>query len=47
MIEKYRCETISIEDVEFEEDDLEFDTLFSDKLDNYSNQDEDNPCNHR
>ena len=29
MIEKYRKETIDIEDVEFEEVDLEFDTLFS------------------
>ena len=28
MIETYRCETIDIEDVEFEEYDLEFDTLF-------------------
>ena len=28
MIEKYRRETIDIEDVEFEEYDLEFDTLF-------------------
>ena len=31
MIEKYRKETIDIEDVEFEEYDLEFDTLFPDK----------------
>lgn len=46
MIEKYRKETIDIEDVEFEEVDLEFDTLFPDKLDNSSNQDEDNPCNY-
>ena len=30
MIEKYRCETIDIEDVEFEEYDLELDTLFPD-----------------
>ena len=30
MIEKYRRETIDIEDVEFEEVDLEFDTLFPD-----------------
>lgn len=30
MIEKYRRETIDIEDVEFEEYDLEFDTLFPD-----------------
>ena len=31
MIEKYRRETIDIEDVEFEEVDLEFDKLFPDK----------------
>ena len=31
MIEKYRRETIDIEDVEFEEYDLEFNTLFPDK----------------
>ena len=31
MIEKYRAETIDIEDVEFEEYDLELDTLFPDK----------------
>ena len=31
MIEKYRKETIDIDDVEFEEVDLEFDTLFPDK----------------
>ena len=30
MIQKYRAETIDIEDVEFEEVDLEFDTLFPD-----------------
>ena len=30
MIEKYRRKTIDIEDVEFEEYDLEFDTLFPD-----------------
>ena len=30
MIEKYRKETIDIEDVEFEEVDLEFDALFPD-----------------
>ena len=30
MIQKYRAETIDIEDVEFEEVDLEFDTLFHD-----------------
>ena len=28
MIQKYRAETIDIEDIEFEETDLEFDTLF-------------------
>ena len=28
MIAKYRAETLDIEDVEFEEADLEFDTLF-------------------
>lgn len=28
MIQKYRAETIDIEDVEFDEVDLEFDTLF-------------------
>ena len=31
MIDKYRKETIDIEDVEFEEYDLEFDSLFPDK----------------
>ena len=41
MIQKYRAETIDIEDVEFEEVDLEFDTLFpekppSEKNSNYS-----------
>lgn len=30
MIEKYRAETIDIEDVEFEEVDLELDSLFPD-----------------
>ncbi len=30
MIEKYRKETIDIEDVEFDEVDLEFDALFPD-----------------
>ena len=30
MIEKYRKKTIDIEDVEFEEVDLEFDALFPD-----------------
>lgn len=33
MIKKYRAETIDIEDVEFEEVDLEFDTLFALKQD--------------
>ena len=33
MIDKYRKETIDIEDVEFEEVDLEFDTLFPDPKD--------------
>ena len=46
MIEKYRRETIDIEDVEFEEYDLELDTLFPDKSDNYRNQDEDDSRNH-
>ena len=45
MIEKYRAETIDIEDVEFEEVDLELDTLFTDKSDNYRNQDEDDSRN--
>lgn len=31
MIEKYRRETIDIEDVEFEEYDLELESLFLDK----------------
>lgn len=39
MIQKYRAETIDIEDVEFEEVDLEFDSLFPD---NVSTQDSDN-----
>ena len=34
MIEKYRAETIDIEDVEFEEVDLEFDSLFPDPKNN-------------
>lgn len=34
MIDKYRKETIDIEDVDFEEADLEFDSLFPDKQDN-------------
>ena len=34
MIEKYRRETIDIEDVEFEEVDLEFDSLFPDPKNN-------------
>lgn len=33
MIQKYRAETIDIDDVEFEEVDLEFDTLFPDPKD--------------
>ena len=41
MIQKYRAETIDIEDVEFEEVDLEFDSLFPDRAkdqtDNQSN----------
>ena len=41
MIEKYRAETIDIEDVEFEEVDLELDTLVTDKSDNDRTQDED------
>ena len=45
MIEKYRKETIDIEDVEFDEVDLELDTLFTDKSDNYRNQDEDDSRN--
>ena len=45
MIEKYRAETIDIEDVEFEEVDLELDTRFTDKSDNYRNQDEDDSRN--
>lgn len=45
MIEKYRAETIDIEDVEFEEVDLELDTHFTDKSDNYRNQDEDDSRN--
>ena len=46
MIEKYRRETIDIEDIEYEEVDLELDSLFPDKLDNNSNQDEDDTRNH-
>lgn len=34
MIRKYRAETIDIEDVEFEEYDLELETLFPDTKDN-------------
>ena len=34
MIEKYRRETIDIEDVEFEDVDLEFDSLFPDPKNN-------------
>lgn len=43
MIQKYRAETIDIEDVEFEEVDLEFDVLFPDlkqQGDDYNNQTE-------
>jgi len=36
MIQKYRAETIDIEDIEFEEVDLELDTLFPDPKDNSS-----------
>lgn len=36
MIQKYRAETIDIEDIEFEEVDLELDTLFPDPKDNPS-----------
>ncbi len=41
MIEKYRKETIDIEDVEFEEVDLEFDTLFPESKPDF-NTDSDN-----
>lgn len=43
MIQKYRAETIEIEDVEFEEVDLEFDLLFPDlkqQGNDYDNQTE-------
>lgn len=40
MIEKYRRETIDIEDVEFEEVDLEFDNLFPDKQQETDTDDE-------
>lgn len=43
MIQKYRAETIDIEDVEFEEVDLEFDLLFPDlkqQGNDYDNQTE-------
>nr|WP_321571033.1 hypothetical protein [uncultured Duncaniella sp.] len=43
MIQKYRAETIDIEDVEFEEVDLEFDVLFPDlkqQGNDYDNQTE-------
>lgn len=40
MIDKYRKETIDIEDVEFEEYDLEFDTLFPDKSNSNPDSDE-------
>ncbi len=46
MIEKYRRETIDIEDIEYEEVNLELDSLFPDKLDNNSNQDENDTRNH-
>ena len=39
MIEKYRKETIDIEDVEFEEYDLEFDSLFPDEQKNIASLD--------
>ncbi len=38
MIEKYRRETIDIEDVEFEDVDLEFDTLFRDPAKDSDNE---------
>ena len=41
MIEKYRKETIDIEDVEFEEVDLEFDSLFPDNKDSDNGGEED------
>lgn len=41
MIAKYRAETLDIEDVEFEEADLEFDTLFP--LSNHSKEELDKP----
>lgn len=40
MIDKYRKETIDIEDVEFEEYDLEFDSLFPDKSNSNTESDE-------
>lgn len=40
MIDKYRKETIDIEDVEFEEYDLEFDSLFPDKSNSNPESDE-------
>ena len=40
MIEKYRKETIDIEDVEFEEYDLELDTLFPDNPDTDNEREE-------
>lgn len=42
MIAKYRAETIDIEDVEFEEVDLELDSLFPDpKTDSDNGREED------
>ncbi len=40
MIAKYRAETLDIEDVEFEEADLEFDLLFPQSINNNDKQDE-------
>ncbi len=42
MIQKYCAETIDIEDVEFEGVDLEFDSLFTDR----SKEQTDNPSNY-
>ena len=38
MIAKYRAETIDIEDVEYEEADLEEDVLFNDEIENAKRQ---------
>ena len=38
MIAKYRAETIDIEDVEYEEADLEEDVLFNDEIENAKSQ---------